>query len=296
MSPRSTRLLDAALHAAGHDALHVFPVVPRGKTPGIRDWEQHATRDRQQITQWWDRRPWNIGAAVGRSNIVVLDLDTARGDSPPEEFAGATSGHDVLRMLAGRAGEPVPLDTYTVTTPTGGAHLYYQARGGLPFRNTAGVLGWKIDTRASGGYVVAAGSIRDEGLYRVTRARQIAALPTWIARALTPSPEPARTSRPLALNARRAGAYVQAIIEHETAAVADAPIGTRHHARLKAARTLGRLVAGGELHEDQAYAALRVAADRHIGHDCTELEVEQDLESGLAFGRRLPRQIRRNGV
>jgi hypothetical protein len=288
---RSTRLLDAALNAAD-DGLYVFPVVPRGKTPGIREWEHHATRDRQQITQWWDRRPWNIGAAVGRSGIVVLDLDTSRGDTPPEEFAGATSGYDVLCTLAVRAGEPAPLDTYTVATATGGAHLYFRAPGGLSLRNTAGVLGWKIDTRAAGGYVVAAGSVRDEGLYRVTRATSIAPLPGWIAAALTPPAEPARTSPSLALNARRATAYVQAILEHETAAVADAPIGTRHHARLKAARTLGRLVAGGELDEHQAYAALRIAAERHIGHDCTELEVEQDLESGLAFGRRLPRQIR----
>ncbi len=52
--------------------------------------------------------------------------------------------------------------TYTVGTGSSGTHLYYRHPPiGPELRNTTGErggLGWKVDTRAHGGYVVAAGS------------------------------------------------------------------------------------------------------------------------------------------
>jgi hypothetical protein len=70
---------------------------------------------------------------------------------------------------------------------------------GDALRNTAGRLGWKIDTRGHGGYVVAAGSIRRDGRYRITRSREIAPLPAWLTNALTTAPslrEPGEQSTP----------------------------------------------------------------------------------------------------
>ncbi len=296
MTRRSTRLLDAAL-AAAESGLYVFPVTPRSKIPAVRDWEQVATRDPEQIRTWWAARPYNIGAAVGRSGLVVidLDLDHGRGEPPPDEFAGAAGGREVLAMLAGRAGEPAPFNTQTTTTPTGGSHLYFRAPAGLTLRNTVGVLGWRIDTRAHGGSIIVAGSVREQSYYRQTNHLPIADLPHWLATALTPAPPPARTAAPLELSGRRASAYVRAIVESEAHDVAAARTGTRHHARLKAARTLGRLVGGQELDEHDAYAALWDAAHRHIGEDCTEAEVEADLRHGLAYGRQLPRRIGSGG-
>ncbi len=154
MTRRSTRLLNAAL-AGAESGLYVFPVAPRGKTPAVRDWEQVATRDSEQIRAWWAARPY-IGAAVGRSAIVVIDLDTGRGEPTPEEFLGAGGGRDVLTTLASQANQPTPWNTYTVGTPTGGAHLYFGAPDGLTLRNTAGVLGWKIICRRSSLSVVSA--------------------------------------------------------------------------------------------------------------------------------------------
>ena len=291
---RSTRLRDAALRAAA-SGLYVFPCTPRGKTPAIRAWEQAATRDPGQINRWWTKgAPYNIGAATGPSNLVVIDLDQGRGDPAPEPCTGARNGRDVLAMLAERAGQPAPFDTATVATATGGLHLYYRAPRGVQLRNTAGTLGFRIDSRARGGYVVAAGSVRDQGYYRATNALPIADLPAWLVTALTPTPPAPRTCDPLELNRSRAGAYVRAIIDSEADAVAGATIGTRHHTRLKAARTLGRLVGGGELTEHDAYEALRAAAHHHIGHDCTETEVDQDLTQGLAFGQRMPRRVTRD--
>lgn len=288
---RSTRLRDAALDAA-ESGLHVFPCVPRGKTPAVRDWEHVATRDAEAITAWWAHPgpPWNIGAAVGRSGIVVIDLDDGHGEPAPEPFTGASGGHDILAVLAARAGESIPI-TRTVATPSGGSHLYFRAPQGIQLRNTAAALGWRIDTRANGGYVVAAGSVNEHGMYRITDTSPIAELPGWLAEALTPHPSHRTASPQGQLPEARAGAYVRAIVEDETQAVAHARIGTRHHHRLKAARTLGQLVAGGELDEQTAYDVLRDAANGHIGIDCTEAEVENDIRHGLEYGSHRPRRV-----
>lgn len=296
MAGRSTRLRDAAL-AAAERGLYVFPCHPRGKKPAVPGWEQAATLDPDQITAWWtDGPPHNIGAATGPSGLVVIDLDDARGEEAPEEFAGATGGRDVLAMLADRAGHPAPFDTWTISTPTGGAHLYFRAPVGAQLRNSIGALGWRIDTRAHGGYVVAVGSVGKQGYYRPANDLPIAELPAWLATALTPPPVEAASRESLDLSRVRASAYVRAIVEREAHSVATAQVGTRHHTRLKAARTLGRLVGGGELDEHEAWAALADAAHGHIGHECTGREVEQDLRDGLAYGARRPRRIRRNGI
>jgi hypothetical protein len=63
-------------------------------------------RRRRINPAWWDRRPWNLGAAVGRSGLVVIDRDQSKGQN-----AGAGGGIDVLGMLAERAGQPAPWDT-----------------------------------------------------------------------------------------------------------------------------------------------------------------------------------------
>lgn len=111
------RLGQAALAAAeaGH---YVFPLHPRTKFPAVEKWEQAATRDPEQIRQWWSARPYNLGIATGPSGLVVVDLDDAHGEPAPEPWTGATGGRDVLARLAAKAGQPVPAGTYTVSTPT----------------------------------------------------------------------------------------------------------------------------------------------------------------------------------
>ncbi|NMH96608.1 bifunctional DNA primase/polymerase [Pseudonocardia sp. K10HN5] len=285
------RLLHRALAAAIEQQFYVLPVVPRGKTPAIKSWEDAATRDPQQIRAWFDQRPYNIGIAVGRSGLIVVDLDEAHGEPAPPAWAGARNGRDVLARLAHAAGKSVPDHTYTIQTPTGGIHLYFRQPPGTVFRNTGGTLGWRIDTRASGGYVVAAGSVRREGYYRVINRAPIAPLPAWLADALAPPPPPPPVA-PIELPRGRAGAYVRAVVEGECRAVTEAATGTRHRTLLRAARILGELVGGGVLDESAARAALNQAAARHIGVDhCTAHDIARTVADGLAYGRRRPRQI-----
>jgi hypothetical protein len=276
----------------------VFPVAPGGKTPLVARWELRATTDRAQIHRWWGGgAPLNIGVATGRSGLVVVDLDGGHGDTAPAEFAGAKDGAEVLEILARRAGSAPPWDTYSVATPNG-RHLYFRAPLGLELRNTVSALGWRVDTRANGGFVVAAGSRRAEGWYRLLHRGPVAELPGWLVEALRPAPSQIPSPRDgggevLGLSRGRAGAYVRAIVEGEVALVAAARTGTRHDTLLKAARTLGRLVGGGELEERTAREALFNAAAGHVGVDgCTALEVARTVEDGLGFGRRMPRRVR----
>lgn len=97
----------------------VFPLYPYSKYPAVQDWENHATCDLNEITRWWAIAPYNIGIACQPAGLVVIDLDAARGQRPAPPWAqlGVTHGSDVLRVLAEQAGQPDPIDTYTVATP-----------------------------------------------------------------------------------------------------------------------------------------------------------------------------------
>ena len=236
----------------------------------------------------------------------------------PGEWAATTvrHGRDVLAHLASRAGHPDPRDTYTVTTPRGEQRYFTvppttaTAAPPVPYpdpeaqerihrsgRNTAGTLGWLIDTRAAGGYVVAAGSVRrlDGELrhYRRTSPTRTAPAPApqWLLDALLPPRPDAATSgsRP-ALH--RAGAYARAALTDEAAAVREAPPGTRNTRLFIAAVHLGQLAAAGLLHDNDVTTALLRAADVHIGVDrFTETEARTAIANGLTYGRRRPRHL-----
>ena len=91
--------------------------------------------DPERVGRYWPSDHHNVGIACGPSQLVVVDLDThgapARGLAP---LPGVHDGRDVLAQLAEWAGQPWPV-TYTVTTPTGGLHLYFTAPEGTGIRN-----------------------------------------------------------------------------------------------------------------------------------------------------------------
>lgn len=289
------RRLGAAALAAATAGHYVFPVHPRSKIPALGGWDNAATRDPAQITEWWSARPFNIGLSTTRSGLLVVDLDPARGHEPPPQWAGAGSGFEVLVRLAAAAGEPVPTDTFSVATPSGGRHLYFRAPSEVELRNTQGALGWRIDTRGRGGNVLAAGSVRPEGYYRVIRNAPIAPLPAWLVTALTPPPAPpprAPRSPAAPVPAGRADAYLRAVIDGECADVTAAEVGYRHSTLLRAARKLGHWVGGGALAEHEARTELVDAARGYVGvQGYTAAGVERDIADGIAYGARLPRHI-----
>lgn len=295
MTPPLPRLA-AALHAAER-GWPVFPVYPYSKYPAVKDWENRATCDHDQIIRWWQHLPYNIAIACGRAGLLVLDLDAGDGPPPPPwADLGVTHGRDVLRVLADRAGQPDPADTYTVMTPSG-EHRYFLAPPETRLRNSCRRLGWKIDTRAAGGAIIAAGSVRRVNgqlrWYRIIRPLDPIALPDWLRIALTPAPAPTHPAIPLSACARRLDAYVQAALQGETSTVAQAVPGTRAHTLFRSAARLGELIGVGVLDETTALEALMAAAPiSPSGADrFTRGEARRHIINGIARGRRHPRAL-----
>ncbi|MFG2002110.1 bifunctional DNA primase/polymerase [Spirillospora sp. NPDC048911] len=300
----------AAALACAARGWHVFPLRPRDKRPLARftDWETHATTDPNRIRAFWGRGPaFNVAIACGPSGLVVIDLDTPKPDeTPPRQWAmpGVNEGADVLAVLCERHGERFPAETFAVTTRRGGMHLYFTAPPGVELRNTAGRnrtgLGWLIDTRATGGYVVAPGSHVDlpdgTGPYRVVNNVPPAPLPAWLARLLTPTtaPTPVLGAKNEAGEVADLPAYVQAALKGETERVTAAMTGGRNHALNKAAYNLGRLAATGALDPDLAGSVLYDAATVHFStgpNAFTPADARATIRSALAAGARKPRTI-----
>jgi Bifunctional DNA primase/polymerase, N-terminal len=306
--PHTARLLAAALAAADR-GWSVLPLRPNGKRPafpdhtadrctradpwcrdGHRGWEPRATTDPVRIRRAWSTRPYGVGVACGPSGLLVVDLDKPKPDQqPPAAWAmdGVTDGSDVLAVLAEQAGQPFPADTYTVHTGGGGTHLYFRRPADVRLGNSAGErsgLGWLVDTRGIGGYVVAAGSTVDGRPYKVGAERNPAPLPDWLAARLIPQ---ARASAPSTRAVGQLPAYLAAALAGETAVVASTPEGGRNHALFEAATSLGRLVAGGALPADVVTAELEQAAETA---GLAPAETAATIASGLRKGARRPRR------
>lgn len=277
----TNRFREAAEFAAVRDWF-VFPLSPGSKRPAIRAWPQQATTDTDRIQHWWSVNPhYNVGIATGPSRLHVVDLDTHND----------LDGPGVLYQLATAARARESLLTFTVATPSGtGRHLYYRAPQGLRLPNSAARIAPGVDTRGHGGYVVAAGSRTRVGDYRLLTAGPVAELPTWLLELLTPPPPQATANSGAA--PQYLGAYLQAILTAESHKVTTAAPGTRNTTLFRAAFTLGRLVAAGELDHYVAKSVLIAAAEVHVGHrDFTRREVERTISSGFAIGARRPRRL-----
>lgn len=278
-------LLRAALDAAAR-GWYVFPLRPGTKKPGLHGadrcrrtgdcagghlkWEERASTDPKRITLCWEMHAANIGVATGPSGLVVVDLDV-----PKDKDSTDASGAAVFKVLCERAGQPWP-STYTVRTPSGGLHLYFTAPDGVHLHNTASRLAPLVDTRAWGGYVVAAGSTTPAGRYEAVGGPVAVPLPRWLLCLLQPAPKPAQT--PSVAVTARSGRYAKAALANECANVASAHVGTREGTLFRAARALGRFVAWGDLPRHVVEQALQEAGQ---AAGLTAAECRSTLRSAL---------------
>lgn len=280
-------LMTAALTAAER-GWRVFPVTPDDKTPAVRAWEQRATTDPDRIRRCWSAGPFNIGLATGPSGLVVVDLDRLKGGELTAPWECCVHGGEVLAELE-RQACAAPVRTYTVTTGSGGAHLYYRHPDqDAQMRNTAGKLGPLIDTRAHGGYVLAAGSVVNGRPYRAGAELPVADLPEWLAVGLAPAPLPVQAPVTVTLHADRAGRYVAAAIDAQLSHLAQAAKGGRNHALYASAVALGQLAAGGAVKVQEVEGLLTQAAYR-IG--LRPAETARTIASGLRAGAARPRTV-----
>jgi hypothetical protein len=162
-------------------------------------------------------------------------------------------------------------------------------------RNTHDVIGWKIDTRAHGGYVIAPGCPVPPGGYELIDDRDPVELPSWLHQTLTPRP-PTALSAPAQIVAANPNGYTAAAVRGETERVRTAAPGQHNAVLCRAAYALGQLVGAGLLDSDSAYAELRTAAGALIGADCdcTPTEVARVITAGLNAGARNPRRTTGN--
>lgn len=288
-------LLRAALGAAEH-GWHVFPLRPDTKRPalhgektctrtgpcagGHRKWEQRATTDPDRIRAAWTRAPFNVGIATGPSGLVVVDLDTPEHKGSSDAPDGAAT----FGALCERAGHTVP-DTYRTRTASGGTHLYFTAPDGVRLPNTAGTVTDAVDTRAWGGYVVAAGSTLPAGQYEALSAPVAAPLPGWLLTILQPA-VPTRPTGPLRLPAVDGSRAAVAALEAECAVVAAAPDGLRNTTLNRSAFKVGRFVAWGDLPRHVAEDAFQAAGEA-VGLTAAECRttIRSALDSSLRTAR-----------
>ncbi|WP_406123308.1 bifunctional DNA primase/polymerase [Streptomyces sp. NBC_00989] len=264
-------LMRAALEAARR-GWHVFPLRPGTKRPALHGersctgtgpcasghlkWEQRATTNPDRIQAAWSQAPFNVGIATGPSGLLVVDLDMPKTTSS-KGSSDAPDGAATFAALCERAGHAVP-DTYRTRTASGGQHLHFTAPPDVRLTNTAGSIAPLVDTRAAGGYVVAAGSITPTGSYEALNAPVAAPVPGWLLSILKPAPRPSQA--PPRAVAGQSSRYADVAFDNEVLSVATAADGTRNATLLRAARALGRFIASGDLTRVRVEDALREAA------------------------------------
>lgn len=257
----------------------VFPCLERSKAPACGRGFHDATTNPATLRRWFGSyHRYNIGIATGIiSSIWVLDVDGADGAA-------------ALAELESKFG-PLP-PTSTVITAAG-CHLWFRADRPMP--STAGRIGFHLDTRADGGYVLAPPSLHPDGpSYRFGNGEPLALAPEWLIQRACHKPD---SASPIKMIADRSlitspTAYGRAALVRECEALARAPCGTRNHALNRASFSLHQLVASGELDLVAVRDGLIDAATANglIGDPADgPRSVEKTIASGARAGLRHPR-------
>lgn len=136
----NNKLLKAALWYADQ-GFYLIPLKPRGKSPVTPNGYKNASKDPEQIKEWWRKYTnANIGLLTGKINdFIVFDID----GEYPEEFP------------------KIPV-TPTVKTYRG-VHYYLEYPKGISIPNKIKFKGKDVDIKSDGGYIVAPPSIHPEG-------------------------------------------------------------------------------------------------------------------------------------
>lgn len=279
-----------------------------------------ATTDPTVTDQWRQRWPTaNIGIYPWPSGHLVIDLDAKARTVPATllptalalDTAGVLNGVNLFARVLRHLGGTDRLDTRITRTPTGGLHVWFTAPIGVLVKSSRGEvhpdghvtgLGWQIDVRAHGGYVVAPGCATKHGTYRVIRDRLPMPLPDWLAwwlhqvthdtltlkRGQDKPPYraagggPGRTAGALRSRAER---IAQGALDSECRQIAGLSDG-RKAALNKAAYKLGGYVAAGYLSADEVTEALTEA-----GRAAGATRITTNVRSGLTAGMTRPRYL-----
>ncbi len=178
-SQRQSDILATALLYAKHLPGRLFPIPAGVKEPRLKDWPNAASKDVDQIAEWF-KRPSNVGFIPNRP-YFVLDLDRKKGKNGFKSITELEAQHGKLP------------ETLTTTTPNHGEHRYFRGPD-LPYKTCEAVGGLSgVDIRApqrhdgsGAGCVVIPPSQTPEGVYAwknwpdINQPPHIAEAPRWL--------------------------------------------------------------------------------------------------------------------
>lgn len=167
MQEKSSRHLAALRFAEA--GIPVFPCLPNTKFPATEHGFLDASTDPNQIDAWWSAADYNLAFSPASVGWGIVDIDGELGE---KNWNALLEEHGST-------------ETYTVTTPSGGRHLYYEGS----VRPTTGKLAEKIDTRGVGSYALLPPSVINGKSYVVSDDRELAPMPEWVVTALGASPQ-----------------------------------------------------------------------------------------------------------
>jgi hypothetical protein len=275
-SRKPNSIMDAAINYA-NQSWPVFPCDPATKQPYTSKGFKAATTEASQIVDWWSKFPKAmIGVPTGAaSGIWVLDIDVKPDADGAVELAKLEQAHGALPP------------TLTASTPSGGKHLYFRYTEGIKNR---GSFESGIDVRGEGGYVIAAGSVRDDGCrYQwEDKETEVAVAPAWLLELVKPATaKPTERTR----TTKRNPSYSDAAIISELQNL----IGTasnRNNQLNHSALAVGQFVGAGAISRQEAEARLfgAAVANGYVAKDGAAA-ARATIKSGLDAGERQPRDI-----
>ena len=143
----------------------VFPCWQKNKSPRVKKGFKAATTNPATIWKWWKKWPTAmIGVPTGRkSGFDVIDIDVKK-----DEYV---NGFDFMPDWQ-------KMSPVIVSTPRGGAHLYFKSKGKV--RISTDRIAPGVDTRGEAGYIIMPPSRNsDGGEYRFVNADDFNDLPTF---------------------------------------------------------------------------------------------------------------------
>jgi hypothetical protein len=283
--PEPSQVLAAALDYAAH-GLPVFPCVARGKTPAIARGFHAATCNPATIRRYWTDPDRNVAIPTGApSRALVLDIDGEQGEAS-------------LASLERQHAAVIP-KTHVVITSRG-RHVWLAYPGTIP--SSAGRIAPGLDVRADGGYVIVPPSIHETGHIYSWIGDPRAPLdnaPVWLIIAARKRPVRSISEAALATirppqckaNCAPRRNYGQAALRDEISTLSSTLRGSRNQALNRAAFSLFRLVAAGELAESEVIDGLRQACLANgLAADDGWNSVHATIRSGARAGLQHPRR------
>jgi hypothetical protein len=282
----------------GEQGFFVFPCRPKTRPPYLDEdgkehsraikkpwgvkWGKESTSDDAEIIYLWttkNRSDAMPGIALAKSDYFVIDLDRHnRDEDGVANFSKLASEHacDIS-------------DWPSVTTPSGGVHIYFKQPDCVTIGNGEGKLPPGIDVRGcygAGGYVIAPGSVGEAGAYSefsrpITDAVEP---PQWLIDILKP-PLPERFAFQNIITPGKSGkgeqAWAAKALSNIAGELASTSKGSRNKKLNKSAFVMGTMVARGWISEHEVRSALVHAAEA-CGHDGdTDATIDSGLEAGL---------------